>query len=60
MTFRRQAALLFLVGILIAVAFAWRDGGTGRGTSGRYEFVDPGCEEVPVQCATPAFERSSG
>ena len=57
MTFRRQAVLLFLVGVLIALALAWRDGGTGQGTSGQWEFRDPGCEEVPVLCATPGYIR---
>lgn len=53
MTFRRQAALLFLVGVLIALALSWQGGGTGRGTSGQFEFRDPACDEVPVLCATP-------
>lgn len=54
MTFRRQAGLIFLFGVLIAFALVWRDSGTGRGTSGQWEFRDPTCQEVPVLCATPA------
>lgn len=40
--FCRQAALLFLVGVIVALAVIWQDGRlSGRGTSGQWEFVDP-------------------
>jgi len=56
MSFWRQAALLFLVGVLIALALVWRDDPGSQGTSGQFEFRDPTCAEVPVLCTTPVVK----
>lgn len=54
MSFWRQAALVLLIGVLVALALAWGEGGiSSEGTSGQWEFRDPGCAEVPVLCVTP-------
>ena len=53
MSQRQQVALLLLAAVLIALVLEWQDGGiSNQGTIGRYEFIDPTCEDAPIICGT--------
>ena len=55
MSVRPQAALVFLIGVSVALMLAVVDDAPReRGTSGRWKIRDLTCEEVPVLCAALA------